>query len=80
MSMFDFTLMMLICRSLVFERMLTMSFSSVDNSGKRLRSMPCCLALIRVASSCQRISFTKSSALVMSVAPLLRIRLLQPSL
>ena len=27
MSMFDFTLMMLICRSFVFERMLTMSSS-----------------------------------------------------
>ena len=38
----------------------TMSCSSGDNSGKRLRSMPCCLARIRVASSCQRMSFTKS--------------------
>jgi DNA processing protein len=75
-----FTEMRFTCRSLVLERTSTMSCSSGDNSGKRLRSMPCCLARIRVVSSCQRMSFTKSSAQVMSVAPLLRMRLLQPSL
>lgn len=80
MSMFDFTEIMLICRSLVFERILTMSCSSADSSGKRLRSMPCCLARMRVASSCHPMSLTKSSAQVMSPAPLFLIKLLQPSL
>lgn len=71
---------MLVCMSLVFASVATMSRSSPVSSGKSCLSMPYCLAWSRAWSLSHAMDAARSAAQVMSAAPLSRMSLLHPSL